>query len=448
LGLSSVEKIISNSSLVQGNSLENKLVVTAIGPMGNIYLPRKMSKEDIHRFARKLVDKAKISVLMLPQEQGQVRVWAEEGEFTLPQDAKKILGEDHPFLTQVTEDLIRVCHHPNAGDLTFMGFKPGHKPMTFPVENGSHAGPGPEETNSFALLPSDIVPRQREQAYLTPTDLRAAAMRFLKRPLSPELNKYSEIFISRKPGAVPETIRIMTYNVHSCIGTDSKISPERIARVIRRHEPDIVALQELDMSKQRTQGVDQPHIIAKQLEMMYHFYPSIQVEEEQYGNAVLSSYPMELIRAGRLPSITRNLIVEPRGAIWTVINIAGTKINFFNTHLGLFSIEGIYQTKALLGSEWLAHPACLGPVILCGDFNALPNSQLCRNIKKVFRDAQEELDNHSPKSTWFSHYPIGRIDHVFVSPEIEVAHVEVSRTGLDKIASDHLSLIVDIKLKN
>lgn len=448
LGFSFIEKIFNNKSSIQDDPLEKKLIVTAIGPTGNIYLPREMSKEEKHRFARELVDKAKIPVLMLPEEQGQVRVWTEEGEFILPQDAKNIFGEDHPYLTQVTEDVIRLCHHSNAGDFTFMGFKPGQKPMTFPIENGSHAGPGPEETNGFALLPSDIIPRQRERTYLTPTDLRFAAFRFLKRPMPQELKQYSEILIPETIKVVPETIRIMTFNVHSCIGVDGKISPERIARIIGRHKPDIVALQELDMRRQRTGGVDQPHIIAKQLEMIYHFHPSIQIEDERYGNAVLSRYPMELIRAGRLPSIIENPLVETRGAIWVTIDIAGTKINFFNTHLGFFPREGIYQTKALLGPEWMKHPVCQGPVILCGDFNALPNSQLCRSIKEVLRDAQVGLDNHSPKATWFSHYPLGRIDHVFVGPGIEVTHVEVSRTDLDKIASDHLPLIVDIKFKN
>ncbi len=447
LGLSFIEKIFSQPNVVQDNSLEKKLVVTAIGPTGNIYLPRKMSKEELHRFARELVDKAKIPVVMLPQEGPEVRVWSEEGEFTLPQDAKKILGEGHPFFSQVTEDLIRVCHHPNAGDLTFMGFKPGVKPMTFPVENGSHAGPGPEETNGFALLPIDIIPRRRDRTYITPTDLRFAALRFLKRSKPQELKQYSEILIPEKINVVPDTIRIMTYNVHSCIGMDGKISPQRIARVIRRHQPDIVALQELDMGRKRTGEVNQPHLIAQELEMIYHFHPSVVVDEERYGNCVLSRYPMELIRAGRLPGIIKNPLVEPRGVIWAVINIAGTKINFFNTHLGLFPREGIHQTKALLGGEWVTHPVCLGPVILCGDFNALPSSQLCRNIKEVLRDSQGELDNHSPKATWLSHYPIGRIDHVFVGPEIEVTHVEVSRTDLDKIASDHLPLIVDIKIK-
>ncbi|MBN1869858.1 MAG: glycosyltransferase [Candidatus Omnitrophica bacterium] len=446
LGLPLIEKDFNNTNADHEGPPEKKIVVTAIGPTGNIYLPREMSKVDKHQFAKALVDKAKIPVVMLPKEQGQVRVWTEEGEFNLPQDAKKILGEGHPFLTQVTEDLIHICHHPNAGEFTFMGFKPGLKPMTFPLENGSHAGPGPEETNGFALLPIDIIPRQRGKAYVTPTDLRFASLRFLKRPMPQELKLYSEILMHEKSKVDSDTIRIMTYNVHSCIGMDGKISPQRIARVIGRHNPDIVALQELDKGRKRTGKEDQPHLIAKELEMIYHFHPSVVDDEERYGTAVLSRYPMELIRAGRLPGNIKKPTMEPRGAIWAAIHIAGTNINVINTHLGLSPRERNSQIKVLLGPEWVLHPACQGPVILCGDFNALPNSQLCRHIKKMFRDAQEKLDNHNPKATWFSYYPIGRIDHIFVGPEIEVTHVEVSRTDLDKLASDHLPLIVDVKL--
>ena len=113
------------------------------------------------------------------------------------------------------------------------------------------------------------------------------------------------------------------------------------------------------MGRKRTGEVDQPYLIAKELEMIYHFHPSVVVHGECYGNAVLSRYPVELIRTGRLPGVIKNHIVEPRGVIWTVINIAGTKINFLNTHLRLFPLEGIHQTKALLGSEWLGHPTCM-----------------------------------------------------------------------------------------
>jgi endonuclease/exonuclease/phosphatase family metal-dependent hydrolase len=447
LGPPFFDKIFRDALPAQSGSPGDKLVVTAMGPTGNIYLPRPMTKGEMRRFAKALVDRAQIPVLMAPEGPGRVSVWTGEGEFTLPRDAGKILGEDHPFLTQVTEDLIRVCHHPDAGDFTFMGFRPGHRPVTFPVENGSHAGPGPEETDGFAVLPGDIIPARRDLEYLTPADLRAAALRFLKRSPARESGPCSGVMTPENDRAVPDTIRIMTYNVHSCVGMDGKISPERIARVIGRHEPDIVALQEMDMGRTRTGAVDQPHLIARELAMIYHFHPSVVSDEERYGNAVLSRYPMELIRAGRLPGVIKNSKVEPRAAIWTAIDVAGTKINFFNTHLGLSPQERNRQARALLGPEWVAHPDCRGPVILCGDFNALPGSRLCLNIKGVLRDAQDALYNHRPQATWFSHYPVGRIDHVFIGPGIEVVRAEVSRTDMDKIASDHLPLIIDIKIR-
>ena len=446
LGFPFIEKMFGNMERTQKDSPPEGLVVTAIGPTGNIYLPQPFDEEQKKSFAKKLVETAKIPVVMVPLGQGEIYVWTEEGEFILPRDAGRILGGDHPFLMQVTQDLIRVCHHPDAGDFTFMGYRPGKQPMTFPVEDGAHAGVGPEETNAFALLPIDVIKMLPERRYLTPMDLRHGVFRFLKRPMLQEPKKASGIFVPAKAAAASETVRIMTYNVHGCIGMDGKISPERIARVIGRHQPDIVALQELDMQRKRTGGIDQPHVIAKQLEMMYHFHPSIQVEEEHYGNAVLSRYPMELIRAGRLPGRIKNSMMEPRGAVWTAINVAGQWIHFFNTHLGLFPQERILQAKSLLGSEWLAHPACAGPVVLCGDFNALPNSQLVRQIKKILCDAQAKLKDHDPRPTWFSRYPMGRIDHVFISPGIEVTHVEVSGTDLDKLASDHLPLIVDLKI--
>ena len=138
-------------------------------------------------------------------------------------------------------------------------------------------------------------------------------MRFLRRRLPPAAQPYAEDLDSEKSGAASDTIRIMTYNVHSCVGTDGKISSQRIARVIGRHEPDIVALQELDMGRKRTGEVEaQPHLIAKELEMVYHFHPSIVNDEGRYGNAVLSRFPMDLIRAGRLPGIPGRNGVEPR----------------------------------------------------------------------------------------------------------------------------------------
>jgi endonuclease/exonuclease/phosphatase family metal-dependent hydrolase len=43
-------------------------------------------------------------------------------------------------------------------------------------------------------------------------------------------------------------------------------------------------------------------------------------------------------------------------------------------------------------------------------------------------------------------YPVFRIDHVFISPELIVESVQVPRTPLTRVASDHLPLIVQMRL--
>jgi endonuclease/exonuclease/phosphatase family metal-dependent hydrolase len=56
------------------------------------------------------------------------------------------------------------------------------------------------------------------------------------------------------------------------------------------------------------------------------------------------------------------------------------------------------------------------------------------------------LQRHRPRNTWFGRLPVGRIDHVFVSRELEVMGVTVPRNQLSRLASDHLPLIVDLRV--
>ena len=239
----------------------------------------------------------------------------------------------------------------------------------------------------------------------------------------------------------------MTYNVHSCIGMDGKLSPERIARVIAQYDPDIVALQELDVGRRRTDATDQAEAIAHTLEMGFHFHPAMQLEEEKYGDAVLSHHPIRLIRSAQLPRLSGRPFLEPRGALWVGIEVEGVEYQLINTHLGLSRQERLLQCEALLGPGWLGHADCQAPIIFCGDFNAGPKSGVCKLFGTVLHDAQDVLLNHRPQSTWFGRYPINRIDHVFVDQSIAVHAVEVPRTVLTRKASDHLPLIVDVSLR-
>lgn len=241
--------------------------------------------------------------------------------------------------------------------------------------------------------------------------------------------------------------RILTYNVRRCLGTDGRLSPTRIAEVIASCSPDVVALQELDVGRARTGGVDQARAIAHELGMRHvHFHPALQVMEEQYGDAILTTRPSTLMKAAALPGLSHRPSLEPRGALWASIQIGGHHVHVINTHLGLRGPERLTQIHALLGPEWLGHPACHEPVILLGDFNAPPRSRAYRLIAERLRDAQRQSGFQRPKSTFPARLPMLRIDHVFVSSTIDVVRTEVVRTPLARVASDHLPLLVEIRI--
>jgi endonuclease/exonuclease/phosphatase family metal-dependent hydrolase len=243
-----------------------------------------------------------------------------------------------------------------------------------------------------------------------------------------------------------KTLTVMTYNVHSSIGRDGLISPLRIAQVIGRCNPDVVALQELDAGLTRTSLVDQAHLIAMTLEMSYHFHPSIRVEEGGYGNAVLSRWPLRLIKAGPLPSEPLHPYFERRGAVWVEIDLDGSPVQILATHFGLDRRERRLQAEAVCGPEWLGHPDCRQPVVLCGDFNALPRSPAYRRLTRQLRDAQRSFRWFLPRGTFPAQLPLMRIDHLFLSPDLTVRGVAVPRTPLTRLASDHLPLLVTLEL--
>ena len=242
-------------------------------------------------------------------------------------------------------------------------------------------------------------------------------------------------------------LRVMTYNVHGCVGTDRQLAPERIAAVIAHYAPDIVAVQELDAGRTRSGRVDQAHLLAERLAMQFHFHPAIQVKEEQYGDAILSRYPLRLMHAATLPTVAAVRRLPRRGALWAAAKYPGGSIQVINTHLGLNGRERLAQVGALLGPEWARHPACRAPMVLCGDFNAVPGSQTYRTLLRSFREVRRCVPSRRRLRTFSTRYPMLRLDHIFISDEIYVHHVEVPRTRLTRLASDHFPLIADLELR-
>jgi len=424
----------------------SRLTIAPLGPVIMIYDEWVRPASGCAPLAQALIQQARVPLILVKEGTDRARAWTEAGEFILPEQGAEVLGADHPFMDEVAKDLVALCHHPDAGDYIVGGWRAGSSAYSFAIENGAHGGIGPNETNGFALLPSDVVLPANDRGFLRALDLRQAALHFLGyTPVEPTPVKSTKA--SKKMIAQRETLRIMTYNVHSCIGMDGKLLPERIARVIARYGADIVALQELDVGRIRTDNVDQAHLIARYLEMDFHFHPAMHIEEERYGDAILTHLPMRLIKAGALPGLPDKPQLEPRGALWVEIDIGNDiKLQVINTHLGLLPRERRAQVQALIGSEWLAHPDCRDPVVLCGDLNALPFSSVCRDLRRRLFDAQIELERHRPRGTFFGRLPAARIDYIFSDKSLQVMDIEIPNTQLVRVASDHLPLIAELKM--
>ena len=420
---------------------EEQPSVTALGPVGHIYLPRDLRGAQRDGIARELASTHKVPLVLSVAAPGMLSARCEAGEFRLPRDRAELFGAQHPFLDAVGEDLVRLCEHADAGDLVVLGWRDGVPPLTFATENGAHAGASPEETHGFALLPEDAPLVARDHQYLRPLDLHDAALRLLGRSTQQARGV-------RKRTATTKTdiLRVMTYNVHACVGMDGKLDAERIARVIARARPDVVALQELDAGRARSFGMDQAHLIARYLAMEFHFHPALHIEGERYGDAILTHLPQRLISAAALPGLADKPNLEPRGALWIALDLHGRTVQIINTHLGLYPRERVVQVDALLGGDWLANERCQAPVILCGDFNALPSSPTCRRLGAQLRDAQTEAKGHRPGATFSSRMPSMRIDHIFISPELKVSTIEIAHSELARVASDHLPLLAEIRI--
>ena len=412
-------------------------VITALGPLGHVYTPEKISLAQKERIARSLVANAKIPLVLVSAGRGRAIAWNENGKYLLPRDAKKVLGENHPFLKETAKDLVDLCAHKGSGGLIFSGLRDKGKYITFYNERGSHGGPGPLETAGFALLPADMdLPTGKN---INNAGLREAFFRSLNR------GRGGKSLMSKVSAPVSSSIelKIMSYNVHACKGADGKVSPERIAEVIAAHNPDILALQEIDSRD----NVHQAKVIADLLSMNFYYHSSVMLKTGLHGNAIMSRFDLKLIKRGSLPNLARTPFLEKRGIIWAEINAYGRKLQVINTHLSLFQPEGMMQAKYLLGKDWLGSAAGAGPVMLCGDFNSHINSRIYKTIGRQLKSIHFHAPGYKHLRTFPSLFPIGLVDHIFLSEGVKALNIEAPKTGLERVASDHLPLIANIRIE-
>jgi endonuclease/exonuclease/phosphatase family metal-dependent hydrolase len=216
--------------------------------------------------------------------------------------------------------------------------------------------------------------------------------------------------------------------------------------VIGAYKPDIVALQELDLGRRRSRAEDQAAIIGQELGLHAVFCPTITRGEEHYGHALLSHWPIDVVKRARLPHDPRGWFTEPRSALWARVQVAGQVVNVITTHLGLGVREREMQMQMLMGKDWIGGIPEKEPIVLCGDFNAMPASVPYKLAARRLVDVQK---GRRALSTFSSSRPLVRLDHIFISPQLlTCSGVTVPRNDLTRIASDHLPLVADLTLES
>jgi endonuclease/exonuclease/phosphatase family metal-dependent hydrolase len=416
---------------------EVTFTIAAIGPVGHIYFAKPVSDEQRTALAQRLVKQGEVPGVLMRATDGAITWHHARGVSRVPEDVPSLLPHPESMRAEIARDLVGLCQHRHAGDLILFGWSPWGEPWTFAPERGAHGGPGPEETRGFALLPARTRLPEGTSQFIRPENLRAAALHLLGRspmPLAPRVTRTEPI------------VRVMTYNAHGCHGMDGRVSPRRIARVISTYAPDIVALQELDLGRRRSRAEDQAAMIARELGLHLVFCPAITRGEEHYGHALLSPWPIEIVKRARLPTDPGGWWTEPRVGLWACVRINGVTLNVVTTHLGLGRNERVAQMQALLGDEWLGEVTEREPCLLCGDLNAMPGSRPYALATKRLRDVQAADPNHRPLRTFSSARPLMRLDHIFVSEHFATTSVFVPRTDLTRVASDHLPLIADLRV--
>jgi endonuclease/exonuclease/phosphatase family metal-dependent hydrolase len=240
-----------------------------------------------------------------------------------------------------------------------------------------------------------------------------------------------------------ERLRVVTYNIHKCRGLDTRYNPSRIVDVLGEIDADIVALQEVLSIPDRAHEEHQARYIAHRLGLEFRQGENRRLQGGAYGNAVFSRFPIvaaynyDISVAGR----------EQRGCLRADVAIGHLRVlHVYNVHLGTSFFERRRQARRLLEEEILSNPEIPGPRILLGDFNEWTRGLASRLLSSHFRSADLRAWLNRPR-TYPGVLPLLHLDHIYFDDALELDAASLHRSRDAMIASDHLPIVADFRLK-
>ena len=233
------------------------------------------------------------------------------------------------------------------------------------------------------------------------------------------------------PAQPRDTLRVLSWNIHHGQGVDGALNLPRIAGIISSWEPDIVCLQEVDRQTIRAGGVDQAVELGYLLGMESAFHRCIDHQGGEYGDAILSKFKPREVRELKLPGK-----LEQRGLIGVVVNLAGGPLLVCSTHFDHGRDNPSRLDEARIVVDFAENAAI--PVVLAGDLNALPESEVLSTLGKVF-----EIPRH-PAPTFPADIPERRIDYI-LHTHIPGWQLTETRVVPEPLASDHRPVLAVFK---
>jgi endonuclease/exonuclease/phosphatase family metal-dependent hydrolase len=250
-------------------------------------------------------------------------------------------------------------------------------------------------------------------------------------------------------------LRVVTWNVHGCVGADRRFDPGRVAVALDALAPDVALLQEVGDSRGVHPPIDQATAIANALGLTCAVGITMPREPFGYGNATLSRYPV-------LDSETFDLSVrgrEPRACLRVVVGRDELRLVTLNVHLGLGAGERRHQLRILVDAAlagalgparggWFRRARPIGEVpsvalVMGGDFNDFPPGPVSRTFGERLLDAGARLPL---QRTFPASRPLLRLDRVYVSHAVHVIATRVDRSPAARAASDHLPVVVEVEV--
>lgn len=281
-------------------------------------------------------------------------------------------------------------------------------------------------------------PAARKRFLRAPDTLRVAEQ--LRGAGSSFRQLFAEFRESRRRSAAPRPapgdgeLRIASWNLHKCVGTDGRFDPHRSVAVIAELGADLVALQEADRRFGRRVGLLDPRLVEKQAGLVPLPVSDLPDGLGWHGNAIL-------VRPGTRARLRRLALpgAEPRGAVVADLELAHGPLRIVAAHFGLLPRCRRRQSAAILATLQESEPM---PTVLCGDLNEWKPGE--RSSLHVLSPLFGPVA--AGPASFPTRLPVLPLDRILAWPQPLVTEVEVHDSPLARIASDHLPLTARLHL--